>query len=133
MLNKIREFMYGRYGGNDALNVFLIILGAVVTLILSFFFYRTPFTRLIGLIPYGIAVFRAFSKNYEARIRENEKFLKVSAPWRAFISKKISQFKDKDHRYYACPQCHRTLRVPKGRGKIKINCPHCGKNFVKKT
>jgi len=125
--------MYGRYGGNDALNIFLVILGAFITLILSFFFYRAPFARLIGLIPYGIAVFRALSRNYDARIKENARFLEVSAPWRAFIQKKISQFRDKDHRYYACPKCHRTLRVPKGRGKIRISCPHCGKEFTKKT
>ena len=133
MLNKFRQFMYGRYGGNDALHVFLIILGAVITLILSLFFYRTPFTRLIGLIPYGIAAARALSKNYEARIKENRKFLEVSAPVRSFLMKKINQLKDKDHRYYACPQCRRTLRVPKGRGKIKISCPHCGKDFIRKT
>ena len=125
--------MYGRYGGNDMLNIFLIVLGAVITLILSFFFYRTPFTRLIGLIPYGIAVFRALSKNYEARIRENAKFLEISAPVRAFLTKKISQLRDKEHRYYSCPGCRRTLRVPKGRGRIKISCPHCGREFVKKT
>lgn len=133
MLNKFREFMYGRYGGNDALNVFLIILGAVVTLILSLLFYRSPLTRLIGFIPYGIAVFRVLSKNYEARIKENQKFLELSAPWRSFILKKINQFRDKEHRYYACPRCHRTLRVPKGRGRIKISCPHCSKEFFKKT
>ncbi len=133
MLNKIRQFMYGRYGGNDSLNMFLIILGAVITLILSLFFYRTPFTRLIGLIPYGIAVFRALSKNHTARIKENEKFLEISAPWRAFITKKINHSRDKEHRYYDCPKCRRTLRVPRGRGKIKISCPHCGNQFVKKT
>ncbi len=133
MLDKFRQFMYGRYGINDALNIFLIIIGAVITLILSLFFYRTPFTRLIGLIPYGIAIFRILSKNYEARARENRKFLEISAPWRSFITKKINQFRDKEHKYYACPQCHRTLRVPKGRGKIKISCPHCSKEFFRKT
>ena len=133
MLNKFREFMYGRYGGNDALNIFLIICGAVVTLILSLFFYRAPLMRLIGFVPYGLAVFRALSKNYEARIKENRRFLEVSAPWRSFILKKINQLRDKDHKYYACPQCHRTLRVPRGRGKIKISCPHCGREFFKKT
>ena len=122
-----------RYGGNDSLNVFLIILGAVITLILSLFFYRTPFTRLIGLIPYGIAVIRALSKNYDARTKENRKFLEISAPVRVFVQKKINQSRDKDHRYYDCPQCRRTLRVPKGKGRIKINCPHCGKEFIKKT
>lgn len=133
MLNKFKEFMYGRYGVNDALNVFLIILGAILTLILSFLFYRSPFTRLLGIIPYGLALLRFLSRNLQARIKENEKFLKLASPWMTFIRQKINQSKDKDHKYYACPKCHRTLRVPKGRGKIKINCPHCGKEFIKKT
>lgn len=133
MMNKIRQFMYGRYGGNDALNTALIIGGAVVTLILSLFFYKVPFVRFLGTVPYIIAIIRAFSKNCQARAEENRKFVRLIEPWKRHIINKISQFKDKDHKYYACPQCHRTLRVPKGRGKIKISCPHCSKEFLRKT
>lgn len=129
-MDKFRKFMYGRYG-NDQLNLALVIFGCVVTLILSFVDIRL--SRYLGLIPYGIALWRALSKNTAKRQQENLKFLKASAPWRNFIVKKVKQFQDKEHKYYACPQCHNTLRVPKGRGKIKISCPHCSKEFVRKT
>lgn len=130
MLDKIRRFFIGRYG-NDQLNLALIIFGCILTLFLSFF--RNPFIRYIGLIPYIVALIRMLSKNIKKRQQENLKFLKISAPWRMFITKKYKQFQDKDHKYYRCPQCHNTLRVPKGRGKIKISCPHCSKEFIKKT
>ncbi len=130
MLDKIKQFMMGRYG-NDQLNLALMIFGCVLTFVLSLF--DVPYVRYLGLIPYIIAVVRMLSKDIGKRQQENLKFLKLSAPWRQFIIKKVKQFQDKDHRYYQCPQCHQTLRVPKGRGKIKISCPHCSKEFIKKT
>ncbi len=131
MMDKLRNFMYGRYGNNDPLNLALLIFGCLLTLFLSFF--DVPFIRYLGLIPYIIAAARFLSKDIAKRQQENLKFLKISAPWRQFIIKKIKQFQDKDHKYYQCPQCHNTLRAPKGRGKIKISCPHCSKEFIKKT
>ncbi|MBQ7295522.1 MAG: hypothetical protein IJW86_04935 [Clostridia bacterium] len=130
MLDKLRKFMYGRYG-NDQLNLALVIFGCVLTLFLSFF--DAAFIRYLGLIPYIVAACRMLSKNIAKRQQENLKFLKISAPWRQFIIKKVKQFQDKDHKYYQCPKCHNTLRVPKGRGKIKISCPHCSTEFIKKT
>lgn len=132
MLDKFRQFMYGRYG-NDALNIALIVAGAFTTMVLSLFFYRAAFVSYIGMTFYILAAVRALSKNHAARIKENEKFLVLIGPLKGYIIKKISQYRDKDHRYYNCPQCKKTLRVPKGRGKIRISCPHCSKEFLRKT
>ncbi len=129
-MNRFNRFLYGRYGV-DPLGIFLICVGAIVTFILSLF--RVPYYTLISFIPYGFALFRILSKDIVKRRAENEKFLKLSEPWRKFIKKKLSQFQDKDHRYFNCPSCHNTLRVPKNRGKIKISCPHCGREFKKRT
>lgn len=130
MLDRIKQFMAGRYG-NDQLNLALMISGCVLTFFLSLF--DIAYVRYLGLLPYILAAVRMLSKDITRRQQENLKFLKISAPWRQFIIKKVRQFQDKDHRYYQCPQCHQTLRVPKGRGKIKISCPFCNKEFVKKT
>lgn len=130
MLEKLRKFMYGRYG-NDQLNFALLIFGCVLTAILSFI--RVPYIHYIGLIPYVIVIFRTLSRNIPARQKENARFIRMTEPLKRFIVKKTRQFQDKDHKYYACPGCRNTLRVPKGRGKIKISCPHCSKEFVRKT
>lgn len=129
-INKIRNFMIGRYG-IDTLNFALMIMGCVLTFILSLF--RVKYGTFISLIPYAFAIYRMLSRDYAKRRAENERFVRLITPWKNFIRKKIAQFQDKDHKYYNCPQCHNTLRVPKGRGKIKISCPHCSKEFVKRT
>ncbi len=133
MLNRLKGFLQGRYG-NDALNFFLIILGCITTLLLTLFvpakFYPV---RSLGSLIYLVALFRALSTNFPKRQKENAKFLEISEPWRKYLYKKFNQYRDKEHRYYNCPGCHRTLRVPAGRGKINITCPHCGRHFKKRT
>ena len=133
MLNRLKSFLQGRYG-TDQLNLFIIISGCIVTLLLTLFvpsrFYPL---RSLGTVFYIIALIRSLSKNFPARQRENTKFLEISAPWRKYLFKKYNQYQDKTHRYFNCPGCHRTLRVPSGKGKININCPHCGRQFKKRT
>lgn len=41
--------------------------------------------------------------------------------------------KDREHRYFRCPKCGQTVRVPRGRGKINIRCPRCNERFIKNT
>ncbi len=130
MLNKLRNFLIGR-NGIDALTIVLMVTGSVLTCVLSF--VKVKYVYLIGYIPYILAVMRILSKNIIKRRAENDKFLKFIDPWKRFIQKKMSQYKDTEHKYYNCPGCNRTLRVPKGRGKIKISCPHCSREFTKKT
>lgn len=39
----------------------------------------------------------------------------------------------KDYRFFKCPTCQQKVRVPKGKGKIKIHCPRCHNDFIKKS
>ena len=126
LLQKLRtvldRFMQGRYG-MDRLNSVLLWVSvgvAVVAMILS---------GLVGLVftllaysLMGIAIFRALSRNTYKRYRENRRFLQL---W--------DQMKDREHRYYTCPKCRQTVRVPRGRGKINIRCPKCSERFIKTT
>lgn len=130
MMNKIRSFMEGRHG-SDQLSIALIIVGCVITFFLSFF--RVPFYRLIGLIPMILAFLRIISTNHEKRYIENQKFLNIWLPLKQKLKTAFDHVKDRDHKYYKCPTCKRTLRVPSKRGKIEISCPHCGTKFKKRT
>ena len=39
----------------------------------------------------------------------------------------------KDYAFFRCPSCREIVRVPRGKGKIRITCPRCGYAFEKKT
>ena len=39
----------------------------------------------------------------------------------------------KVYRYFKCPHCRQSIRVPRGRGRISITCPKCGTSFIKKS
>ncbi len=51
---------------------------------------------------------------------------------KARIKKERKESK-KLYKYYKCPKCKTELRVPKGKGKIKIKCPKCQEQFIKRT
>lgn len=129
-MEKLRAFMRGRYG-LDQLSVALVLLGCLITFVLSFL--RTPYYRLIGLVPMILSLLRVLSRRPEKRSAENETFLRFWNPIRQRFAVWFSHAADSEHRYYNCPTCKRTLRVPKHRGKIEITCPHCGTKFKKRT
>lgn len=131
MMNRLRNFLAGRYAVNDQLNIALLIFGCILTFIFSIL--RIRYVHFISWIPFIVVMWRMLSKNIAKRQQENQKFLTFSEPWRKFLMKKFGQWQDSEHKYYNCPGCSRTLRVPKNRGKIKISCPHCGREFTKRT
>lgn len=123
--------MAGRYGV-DELSKFLNIV-LLVLLILSIFI-RSGILYLLALGILIYSYFRMFSKNISKRYEENQKF--VNFRYRSVV--KWNNFKKrfaqrKEYRFYHCPQCKQTVRVPRGRGKICITCPKCRTEFVKKS
>lgn len=124
----MRRFMYGRCGV-DQLNIFLLI-AAVVLNVISLLLTRlgavcAAIGVVVNLLAYGVLIwylFRFFSRNLEKRILENRHFL----AWR-------SRLTDRQNRYYRCPNCKQTVRVPRGRGKICIKCPKCSEKFIRKS
>lgn len=119
----VRRFMEGRYG-NDRLNMF--ILGAGLVLVLVYTFIPNAYAQLIlWALSYMLmfwAIFRMLSRNVYKRYQENRKFLQF-----------FDRIKDRQHRYYDCPKCHQTVRVPRGKGKIAITCPKCKEKFIRNT
>lgn len=119
----LRQFMTGRYG-TDKLNSAILWIG--VGAILLSMFIRIPLVNLLlTLLSYvlmGIAIFRTLSRNTYKRYQENRKFLVF-----------LQRLKDREHRYFSCPRCKQTVRVPKGKGKIAISCPKCREKFIRKT
>jgi len=115
-----RRLMYGRYG-TDRLNYLLLAVAMVCSLI-STWVTSTQILNFLSTFLLIYVVFRMFSKNITARQQEMAAYTRF---------KKF--FTDRQNRYYACPGCHQTVRVPRGKGRVSIHCPRCGARFEKKT
>ena len=119
----LRNFMAGRYG-TDRLNMVILCSGLVASL-LSVWIKVVPFNLIFWALSYGLmiwAIFRSLSRKTYKRYQENRKFLQF-----------YDRIKDRQNRYFDCPKCRQTVRVPRGKGKIAITCPRCREKFVKKT
>ena len=97
-----------------------------MVLVVVALFLRNP---LPNLIVHGEAyalmfwaIFRSLSRNTYKRYQENRKYLQI-----------VERSKDREHRYFDCPKCRQTVRVPRGKGKIAISCPRCREKFVRKS
>jgi ribosomal protein S27E len=131
MRNWLRNFMIGRYGPDQ---LYLAMITSAVVLCLISALTRLQVLNLLALLLMALAVARMLSRRIEQRRRENDRFLTVWTPLKYKVKKWFRKQKDrKAYRFFRCPECKNTLRVPKHKGKIQITCPRCGERFVKKT
>jgi hypothetical protein len=130
-MNRLRAFMAGRYG-LDQLSIAFLLIGIVLNIISNFVAYLP--LNILAMVVYVLAVLRMFSRNFTSRRAENAHFLKLWHPIKNFFFGFRTRARDsKTHKYFKCPGCRNTLRVPKGRGKLLITCPKCGERFERKT
>lgn len=127
----LTSFMAGRYG-SDQLGLLTLSGGLVLSLAGSF--ANLGVLSLAGLILYGITLFRMFSRNKEARIRENQKYLSLSSGWIRKIRQFLRRLKNrKEYKYFRCPKCRVLLRLKRGCGEKNITCAKCGHQFHQKA
>ena len=128
--NALQRFMYGRYG-NDQFNLFLI----GTYLVLYLLFVLTGFAPLywLSLVLIAYSLFRLLSRNPARRRSENARFLSIVNPVLRWLRLRRTIHRDKEHRYFKCPNCGPQLRVPRGKGKITVTCRGCGASFQEKS
>lgn len=131
LLIRFQQFMAGRYG-SDKLSLFLSVVGLIFAFLGNFRELRIFYFIGLAIIIYGL--FRAMSRNFEARRKELNWFLRVSEkPMQEFKLLKNKWRDRKTHRYFKCKSCKTVLRVPVGRGKIEVTCPKCRMKEIRKT
>ena len=121
----MQRFMAGRYG-TDKLNTLILCVALVICLASMFIPVTLQWlTLVLAALSYalvGVSIFRCLSRNTYKPYQETPKYLGL-----------LARIKDRDHKYFKCPKCRQSVRVPKKKGKIAITCPKCRERFVKKT
>ena len=162
-MNWLRNFMYGRYGLDQlSIALFVcyllvwmierltnfrylaIVTGLLILLILLralsrntakraaenqvFLRFWGKIKRFFGGRSRNVPTWQSTDYRYQAQVQQKEA---------ERAAKRAARQRQKDERAnfrrFECPNCSQTLRVPRGKGKIRIHCPKCGTDFVKKT
>ena len=128
--------MQGRYG-MDQLGRFTVIMSVVLVIISMFtgrFFRLSSILNMIGIVGVGYTYFRMFSRNYAKRSAENRAYLQYTYKIRRLFGRqKYMMNERKTNHIYSCPGCGQKIRIPRGKGRIEIECPKCRTKFIKKS
>jgi predicted RNA-binding Zn-ribbon protein involved in translation (DUF1610 family) len=134
MRNWLARTMAGRYGA-DNLNKFLC--GAALAALVISMFVKGVAAAVFWLLAVASLIWsyvRMFSRRIDARQKENLRYMhykyEAASRLRA-VRQRWSQ--RREYRFFKCPRCGITARVPRGKGKIRITCPRCGHEFEKRS
>lgn len=151
-MNNYRKPFFSGRNGADELSVTLVVISVIVFLAAPIFDekYIQGIFLLLGGILFVLGILRSFSTNIGKRRHENQVFLDLfrsetkeekerrkreeeEKREREKLRKERRKEEEKTHAFFRCPQCGKELRVPKGKGKIKIRCPNCSHEFIRKS
>jgi DNA-directed RNA polymerase subunit RPC12/RpoP len=133
----------GRYGF-DAYGKALAIFAAAISVPTLFIPYQSPARLILNgltLVILAYALFRAISRNFAARQSELYKYSVFERKVSAFLARARDSWRGgknefderRKYKHLTCPQCMQKLRVPRGKGKLRVTCTRCGNKFLTKS
>ncbi|MBP0986506.1 MAG: hypothetical protein IKX09_04875 [Oscillospiraceae bacterium] len=94
--------------------------------------YISMFLFAVAMVLFVWSVWRAFSSQLYNRKCENDHF--ISSSMYRSVSDTVTRLSQiREYRFFRCRTCRTWLRVPRGKGKIRIDCPKCGTSFIAKS
>ena len=82
----------------------------------------------------GVFIYRALSRNIPQRQKENKWFLRKTGRIRSVReSRQAKAEQRRQYKVFRCPSCNMKLRVPRGKGRIRVTCRQCGATFEKES
>lgn len=130
MSERVRRFLYGRYGYDKLSNH--LLFASVFFWLLSLFVLKWIFFGIYFIL-FLISVLRVFSRNTAKRYKELNAYNKFLSKITGFFKLWKCKWRDrKTHKYFKC-KCGAVLRVPRGKGKITVHCPKCNVSIEKRT
>ena len=116
----------------DQFNRFLS--AAALVLVIVNLFTKSTLLWLLALAALVYCYVRMLSRKLEKRRKENGKYLQIKYKVTGGLQNWRDRWKQrKDYCFFRCPSCKAMLRVPRGKGRIRVTCRKCGNAFERKT
>ena len=135
MMRTMFDRLFAGRNGIDQLNIALFVL-AILCWIGSLFAPTSGLANLLHwacLLAAAFCCVRAFSQNLGRRQQENQKFLAMTRGFRIGRNWRAKMEQKRQYKVFKCPSCGVKLRVPRGKGKIKVTCRQCGASFEERS
>lgn len=128
---RMQIWMQGRYG-QDELNRGLLWIALVLVLLGSFFDAALFSTLAMVLLLWSL--FRCYSRDISRRSSERAQWLKLVNKIKGFFDLQQRRWRDrKSYKYFRCKSCGAVMRVPRGKGTVRIRCSRCQREINGKT
>lgn len=125
--NAMNDWMRGRNGA-DELSLFVVLVALI--LIIIDIFARQTWLILLALVLVAYTWFRMSSRKIAQRQDENARFVKLIGPVAPWLRDPRGAAKEhKSYKHAACPNCGQKIRVPRGKGHLRVTCPKCHEKF----
>lgn len=147
--------MFGQRRALDELGRTLLITGIVCTIAGTLLFRYGTWPRwVLSILAAAVLIFcviRMLARDQTRCYRQNMRFLTVCTAVRDFFRrlfrrrpytpthrarkarKNPTWSEIRQYKYFICPQCAQRLRVPRGKGRLRVTCTRCGHVFETKS
>ena len=135
MRTVLEQIFLGRTG-MDQLNKLLLTMTAVsyVASAMSHPGFLKVLLHYTCLFAAALCLMRALSRNLERRREENQRFLsRFGCIYQGWENRQARAEQRRLYKIFKCPSCGVKLRVPRGKGTLRITCRQCGAQFEKKS
>lgn len=127
MEHKLAEWLRGRNGSDELSTCALVV---AIVLVAANMLLHSFLVSVIALALMAYAWWRMSSKDLEARENENGVFVEFLGPMHSWVQSPAQAVAEtRTHKHIKCPECGQRVRVPRGKGKVRITCPKCHNTF----
>lgn len=127
MEHKLAEWLRGRNGSDELSTCALVV---AIVLVAANMLLHSFLVSVIALALMAYAWWRMSSKDLEARENENGVFVEFLGPMRSWVQSPAQAVAEtRAYKHIKCPECGQRVRVPRGKGKVRITCPKCHNTF----
>ena len=125
------EWARGRNGADELSGA---CTNVAVVLVVIDLFVHTTWLSVAALVMLGYSWFRITSKNVSARSGENAAAIRATGPVLPFLANPVGTVREmRAYVHLTCPSCGQRVRIPRGKGKVRITCPKCHTRFEGKA
>lgn len=128
---RVTEWSRGR-NGTDRLS--MAVMNVAVLLVVVDVVARTRWLSVIAMLLLAYAWFRITSKDIAARAAENARAMRAAGPVLSWLANPVAEAREaRAYKHLSCPSCGQRVRIPRGKGKVRVTCPSCHARFEGKA